>query len=493
MRKAMDRQARLDCQPVVNVQLNLNCRDEIIPILTALQHIYAQPKLRDEILRAVAGDVNRHSSRKRGRQGMDYWSILVLAAVRLGCNLDYDRLQDLAEQHRALRQMMGIGDWDEQAGFDWRRIRDNITLVRPETLERINQLIVAEGHQLVPQAARTARADSFVVETNIHYPTESSLIRDGLRKVLQCGAAIADLLDMGGWRQHKHLYRKASGLVAADRPRGRPQGTRVPGRGSTPCTSSCSTWPRRCWIAPSSCGASPPGQRRTQSPRLGCPVEAVHGTDPPRLRHRHRRVLQGQSVPNSEKLFSVFETHTQLYKRGKAAEPVQFGRQVLVYEDAAGFITHAYLLPRDLDDHDVVVEQTQVLQERLGGRIRQASFDRGFHSPENQRDLAEIIPHPCLPMPGAKQAAQQEQEATVEFRQGRQRHPGIESAINALQAGNGLERCRDRTEPDSAATFSWRFSAAIFTCWARSYWRNRMHRARQPCHSERNPPPEPLS
>jgi len=145
-------------------------------------------------------------------------------------------------------------------------------------------------------------------------------------------------------------------------------------------------------------------------------------------------------------LFSIFETHTQLYKRGKAAEPVQFGRQVLVYEDGAGFITHAYLLPRNADDHDVVVKQTRILQKRLGGRIRQASFDRGFHSPENQRQLAEIVAHPCVPMPGAIQAEQQEAEATVEFRQARQRHPGIESAINALQTGNGLSRCRDRSE-----------------------------------------------
>jgi hypothetical protein len=160
-----------------------------------------------------------------------------------------------------------------------------------------------------------------------------------------------------------------------------------------------------------------------------------------------RRVLEGQTVPNSEKLFSIFETHTQLYKRGKAAEPVQFGRLVLVYEDGAGFITHCHLLPRDGDDRGVVVEQTRKLQKRLGGRITRASFDRGFHSPENQRDLAEIIPHACLPMPGISQAAQQEKEATIEFRQARQHHPGVESAINALQAGNGLQRCRDRTEP----------------------------------------------
>ena len=69
MRKAMDRQLRLDGQPIMEVNLNLQCRDEIIPILVALRHLYSQSELRDGILREIAADVNRHSSRKRGRQG----------------------------------------------------------------------------------------------------------------------------------------------------------------------------------------------------------------------------------------------------------------------------------------------------------------------------------------------------------------------------------------------------------------------------------------
>jgi hypothetical protein len=159
-----------------------------------------------------------------------------------------------------------------------------------------------------------------------------------------------------------------------------------------------------------------------------------------------RRVLQGEQVPNSEKLFSMFEPHTQLYKRGKAGEPIQFGRLALVYEDAAGFITHSYLLSREEQDREVVVPQTRILQERLKGAIEEASFDRGFHTPDNQRDLAEIIARPCLLKPGAKQSAEQAKQATVSFRRARQRHAGVESAIGALQAGNGLERSRDRSE-----------------------------------------------
>jgi hypothetical protein len=446
MRKATDRQLRIGCTPILEVELNVNCRDEIVPILAALQHLYAQPKLRDEILRVVAADVNRHSSGKRGRAGMDYWPILVLAAVRLGCNLNYDKLQDLSEQHRALRQIMGISDMDEPR-IDWRRIRDNVTLIQPATLERINHLIVGEGHRQVPEAVKTTRADSFVVETNIHYPTESSLIRDGLRKVIECAVLLAGLLGVSGWRQHEHLYRKVRRLVreidrtaarkgAGYQERIKSQYVELLGMAETLLARADELqgqYLRRGGLDPKALAAA--AELKTFAER----TRHVCGT-------ATRRVLNGETVPNSEKLFSIFETHTQLYKRGKAAEPIQFGRLVMIYEDGAGFITHCHLPPRDAEDRDFVVEQTRQLQNRLGGRIEQASFDRGFHSPENQIELARIITHPCLPKSGANQAAEQEKQATVRFRQARQSHPGVESAINALRCGNGMQRCRDRTE-----------------------------------------------
>jgi hypothetical protein len=449
MRKAMERQQRLGCPTVSEVELNHNCRDEIIPVLTALQHIYSQPALRDGILRAVAADVSRKTSRRRGRKGMDYWPILVLAAVRMGCNLNYDKLQDLAEQHRALRGIMGIGDWDESDGsgsFDWRRIHDNVTKVSPETMERISHLIVAEGHRLVPEAVRTARVDSFIVGTNIHFPTESSLIRDGLRKVLACAGALAETLGVDGWRQHRHLYRKVKRLVREiERTAARKGGgyqQRIQAQYRELLDMAQTLMDRADGLERKAL------KHRADLEALSLLAELKVFAE--RTRHvcgtARRRVLEGETVPNGDKLFSVFETHTQLYKRGKAAEPVQFGRLVLVCEDSVGFITHCHLPPRDGDDRGVVVEQTRQLQKRMGGRIERASFDRGFHSPENQRDLAAIIGCVCLPMPGVHLAAQQEKDATIEFRQARQNHPGIESAINALQAGNGLQRCRDRSE-----------------------------------------------
>jgi hypothetical protein len=445
MRKPFSRQRRLDCSSPENVSLNFECRHEIIPILRGLQHIYSQPVLRDEILELVAQDVNPESRDDCGRPGMDYWHILVLSAVRLGCDLDYDALQDLAEQHRALRHIMGLGDWDEES-FHFRRIHDNICLVRPETVAAIDHLIVGEGHRLAPEAAKKIRADSFVMETNIHYPSESTLIRDGIRKVIELALVQAEARNLPGWRQHEHLLGKVQKLTRRIERIAARKGPDYQTRLKKPYRQLLQVSGKILRKAHCLCEALDASDGDSL---LVCQVQQLRifmeRTQQVRQTAR-RRVLKNEKVPNEEKLFSIFEPHTQLYKRGKAGEPEQFGRLLLVYEDVAGFVVHHYLLPRDKGDRDVIVEQTKVLQVLLNGKMQSLSLDRGFHTPENQVQLSKIVTHPCLPKPGAKQAAQQEATATIQFRQARQRHPGVESAIGALQSGNGLKRCRDHSE-----------------------------------------------
>src|SRR5271165_992349 len=108
---------------------------------------------------------------------------------------------------------MGIGDWQEEVDFDWRRIEDNLIKLRPETLKKVNDLIVRAGHELEPQAIEAVRGDTFVVETNIHYPTESSLIQDGLRKVVTLASDLAAACAQPGWRQYEHLLHKVKKIV----------------------------------------------------------------------------------------------------------------------------------------------------------------------------------------------------------------------------------------------------------------------------------------
>jgi transposase, IS5 family len=452
MRVAIQEQPRLDCPPIADVPLNVNCRDEIIPILRALRHVYGQPHLRREILDLVGKDVNRNSSPDRGREGLSYWTIVVLAAVRLGCNFDYDKLQDLAEQHRTLRLIMGIGDWEDETDFDWRRIRDNLCLLQPQTLEQINHVIVAAGHELAPEAIEAVRGDTFVVETNIHYPTESTLIEDGLSKVVMLAAALAAARRLPGWRQHKHLLRKVKEIVRqihrASRAKSKGADRLKPGYQRLLSLAENLLQRARAllrtlrfraegegidWL-----GAGLAGSREELWHYLQL-TEKVCGT-------ARRRVLLGEVVPNEEKIFSIFEPHTELIKRGKQPDPIQYGHKVLVIEDAVGFICHYEVVANDVLDQDVLVPEMTELQQRVGGKIERASFDRAFHTPDNQGKLAAIVDHPCIPKKGQLSSRKQQEEASVEFRHARQNHPGIESAIGALQSGNGQERCRDKSK-----------------------------------------------
>src|SRR5712691_4095086 len=476
MRHAMERQRRLDCDSVSQVVLNLNCRDELIPILRALQQVYATPQVREAILKLVERDVSAKSRSDRGREGLSYWCILVLAAVRLGCNLDYDKLHDLAENHRALRSIMEVGEFDETQ-FSWKRIRDNVCLLQPATIETISQLIVAEGHKLVPDAVRTMRADSFVIETNIHYPTDSSLIVDGIRKILELSEPLATSRGLSGWRQHAQLLKSVKSVarriarIAAKK--GPNYQERLKTEYVTLLKKSGRVLRRTQELLASRKSRTPSRPADHVNENVNNENENVNNenvssenvsnerreltlletfiTRTQQVREvAHRRVIKGEKIPNDEKLFSLFEPHTQLYKRGKAGEPLQFGRLVLVFEDGAGFFTQHRLLERTESDRDVAVSETRRLQQRFDNQVEELSFDRGFHSPTNQDELAKLVKSPCLPKPGVKQAAEQvaaqSTTASVIFRAAQQRHPGIESAIGGLQSGNGQKRCRDRGE-----------------------------------------------
>ena len=97
-------------------------------------------------------------------------------------------------------------------------------------------------------------------------------------------------------------------------------------------------------------------------------------------------------------------------------------------------------------DSQVVVEQTKIAQRKHGGEIEEASFDRGYFSADNQTQLESIVDHPCLPPRHRNQYAKWLADASDRTLEARNRHSGIESAIGAFQSGNGMKRCRDRTE-----------------------------------------------
>jgi hypothetical protein len=208
VRKPYDKQRRFDCTPISERSLNFECRDETIPVLAGLKHIYTTQSLRQKLVKLVAVDLNEDSRRDVGRPGLDDWQVVVLAAIRLGCNYDYDKMQDQCENHRVLQTLLGVGAWNDQLNFGARRIRDTLCQLSPQTIAAINHAIVSYGQELDGGAATSVRADSFVVETNVHYPTESSLIGDGIRKLIPLCVALSNEIGASGWRQSDHLLKR---------------------------------------------------------------------------------------------------------------------------------------------------------------------------------------------------------------------------------------------------------------------------------------------
>jgi IS5 family transposase len=379
-----------------------------------------------------------------------------VAAARLGCNLDYDKLQDLAENHRNLQQIMGIGAWQaEEVDFDWRRIEDNLIKLRPATLKKINDLIVRAGHALQPKAIAAVRGDTFVVETNIHYPAESTLISDGLRKIVALAAELAAANGLGGWRQHEHLLKNVRKLVRAIGRAARAKGQskerlKAGYQKLLVLAEELLTRARHLLQAlafsvnQKALGLDQVKNAAAPATREGLLLHYLTLTEKV-CDNARRRVLHGETLANDEKIFSIFEPHTELIKRGKQPNPIQFGHNVLVVEDAVGFAVEYRVLGNGVLDQDVVVPVMRELQERFAGKIKSASFDRSFHTPENQQQLAEIVRTPCIACKGQEKGRQQQQEGSVAFRTARHHHPGVESAIAAMQSGNGLKRCRDRS------------------------------------------------
>jgi len=455
MRVAFPAQNSLDTIAIPQVVIKDEGRHPIIPILVALQHLYADQPRRQRLMDLIAQDINRHGKSSLGRPGMTYWQILVLTAVRLGCNFEYDLLQELAQEHTTLRRLLGLGTWDDEQPekWDYRQIRDNLCKIRPETLAQINALVVDTGHEQANRPDLKVRGDSFVCETNIHYPTDASVLCDGLRKILTLAAVMASLLGLPGWRQVQHWHKALKRLLrdlnqaCKSKKKGAVQRRR---RAYYPLLKKARKLLKRARLLE---------QTVQEMLARGLPGDLAVAcqADLKRLGHflvlteqvvqqAHRRVMQGETIANLEKILSVFEPHTEIICKGKAGAPVQWGRQVLVLEDQLGFIVHYQLLERGQRDQDVGTPALQEAQAKVDNRIRSASFDRGFHSPLNQEELAKIVAQVCVPKRGPKQAAEQEATATPEFLEQRRRHSGVESSIHALQSGNGLLRCRDRSE-----------------------------------------------
>ena len=454
MRSVFHSQLNLGEVDIAKIKLDPKSRDDIPQLLAGLQYIYthadvwqAVSKILEEIVPSrVGSDNNGKASINKGRPGMEQWRILVLGTLRLGLNADYDRIHELANQHLTVRQMLGHGFSDFIDQYHLQTIKDNLGLFTPELLDRISQEVVRSGHLLFKKndVSLSARCDSFVVKTDVHFPTDINLLFDAIRKTIEECVQLCELHTLTGWRQGQHnikTFKKQYRIIQKQKHSTSKDETKKLAQEEVIKKS------HESYINLADAFLKRAKETRqavlTQSTELVISVEDLDGYishAERQIDQIRRRAINGIVIPHEEKVFSIFQPHTEWISKGKAGVPVELGLRVCVLEDRNGFILHHRVMENETDDK-VAVTMVAQAKERFP-RLTLCSFDKGFHSPQNQIDLKKELDTVVLPKKGRLSVADKERESSPEFTEARQQHSAVESAINALGV-HGLDLCRD--------------------------------------------------
>ena len=197
---------------ISEIQFDPQSRDEIPKLLRGLQALYVDREIRAKLFEALSGLVPDNVDPDKGRKGMNLWNIFVLGTLRLNCNWDYDKLLEIANNHVRVRQMLRHGIADGDYRYKLQTLHDNVSLFTPEFADRINRIVVEFGHEIVGKkedGKLRGSCDSYVVETDVHFPADIGILFDAIRVMIASIMKICENFGLSDWRQGQYHIRKA--------------------------------------------------------------------------------------------------------------------------------------------------------------------------------------------------------------------------------------------------------------------------------------------
>jgi len=430
---------------ISQIEFDLRCRDEIPKVLMGLQHIYCVPEIREQVFSLLEELIPPAVNPHLGRHGMDLWKIFVLGTLRLTCNWDYDKLQDIANNHKILRQLLGHGLRDEEHHYAVQTLRDNISLFTPRILDRINQIVVKAGHTFKVKKNEEelkGRCDSFVVKTDVHFPTDINLLYDAVRKVVMLLSSLCASQGMSNYRQWKHTLYKVKKLYTTTQ-RLRHSTSSDPEKKARRQEEIKELHRQYCDLCESHLDTASAALylftcKDLSTVILISEIEKFitygHGL----LDQIRRRVLLGEKIPHSEKIFSLFQPHTEWICKGKAGVPQELGVRVSIVEDQYGFVVSHRVMEKETDSQAALPLMKDV--KTKFPTLKSCSFDKGYYTPENKRALGEYVAIVAMRKKGRPSQADQFYENSREVLDAHKGHAAVESGIHAL-ANHGLDRC----------------------------------------------------
>ena len=398
------------------------------------QHGHLVDKVRRDLERGLKNP-------KTGRSGLTAQQVirsLILMRVK---NWDYRELRERIADGYTLRRFTRFYRDCVPKHDAFNRSFNRLTAA---TLEALNAIVVKAAVDMGLENGKKLRVDTTVVETDIHYPTDSTLLWDAVRVITRIVGQLDELLADGvaGFTNRTRSARRRMQEIQTMTPRERSQQLVAKYR-ELIFTTSQVVENARVVLKKTEAMRSVDLMTDIAINATRKQIDHHCGLAERVIDQARRRVLDGEQVPNEQKIFSIFETHTDLIKRGKILKPVEFGHKVFIAESAQGLITQYRVLDGNPCDDVHVGSSLKRHQEIFGEAPSIYSGDRGFFSRDNIQECkdggVELV---CIPQRGGKKTPDQQAfEKSPAFKNAQKFRAGIEGRISVLFRGRGMKRC----------------------------------------------------
>jgi IS5 family transposase len=390
----------------------------------------------DGVRRDLLRGLKRPTTGRRGLTAAQTLRSLILMRVK---NWDYRELRERITDGYTLRSFTHFESQRVPKHDAFNRAVNRLT---PATLQAVNDAVVHAAVALGVEDGTKLRVDTTVTETDIHHPTDSTLLWDTVRVVTRLVRQLDDLVPAGvgpftvRTRAARRRMAEIQRMTAKERH-----------------TQQVPTYRALIGITERVVAEARAVVARVQAPRgdvlSGATVAALKqqitsycDLGDRVLSQTRRRVLQGEQVPTAEKVYSIFEPHTDLIKRGKERKPIEFGHKVFLAESGHGLITQYQVLTGNPADQDHVTPSLTRHAQIFHQAPDLYSSDRGFFNASNLDACRTAgVKLTCIPQSGGKRSAEREAfEKSPAFKRGQRFRAGIEGRISVLFRGRGMKR-----------------------------------------------------
>jgi IS5 family transposase len=405
----------------------------------------------DQIVTAVYEALaKRHpKSRSRGRLGAPAEVVLRLLLLKHVRNWSYQVLEREVRANLVYRDFTRVG-----AG----KTPDAKTMGRwgvalgPEAIKQIHERIVqiAQGNGLVE--GRRMRVDTTVVETNIHYPTDSSLLGDGVRVLIRTMRKITKIAGEAGAKlcdRSRSVKLRVLDIARAARAKGKPHKERLE-RAYGKLLNSTS---RVVGQAKRFSGEIAEGVKRSTDILKQLALEGLRRELDemlPRvkqvMKQTRARIFRGDTRSEG-KLLSLFEPSTEIIRKGKAGKPNEFGKMVKLQEAENQIVIDYDVYARRPSDSDLLIAAMETHRARLGRTPHLVAADAAFYSSRNEAAAKQMgVKRVCIPNRATKSPDRKREQKKRWFRNGQKWRTGCEGRISVVKRRHGLNRCRYKGE-----------------------------------------------